>query len=468
MRVILHHQDSYLLEAIQSPIEGWLVRPGTFRVAQPYDKPSPSLHPATSNDIQSLSTGMTHISPPIAPRARKKQKISKEAGRETSGSEGALLQWIQSAYQDLLSQDKTQSLVKSMQCSYFYGTYVDAPANDTFALDLVKLQPTLRLLSSGFVSTSDTSFDKKDSIVFDEVQLNPGLQQLDLSDIYETLVVNNHPDPALVAFPTDGKPHYLIPPRSQKNGGFNIIIMDPPWQNASVDRMAHYGTMDLYDLFKIPIPDLLGVSKERSLINECEPNGIVAVWITNRAKVKKVVVEKLFPAWGLEFIAHWNWLKVTTSGEPVLSLENTHRRAYEGILIGRQISRSTKINAIASPVTSSNPSKKLLVSVPSQHSRKPSITAVLEEEFFPKSCIRHYDTVSTSDSTLVSGRETTIIKPLNKLELFARNLEEGVISWGNEPIRYQYCGRGSEDTGFTQDGYLVPSHCSMMQADNKD
>lgn len=80
-----------------------------------------------------------------------------------------------------------------------------------------------------------------------------------------------------------------------------MIVMDPPWQNASVDRMSHYGTMDLYDLFKIPILHLL--SKD----------GVVAVWITNRAKVQKVVVEKLFPAWGLTWVAHWFWLKVTRS-----------------------------------------------------------------------------------------------------------------------------------------------------------
>lgn len=80
--------------------------------------------------------------------------------------------------------------------------------------------------------------------------------------------------------------------------------MDPPWQNASVDRMGHYDTMDMYDLFKIPIPDLLGAK------NEQDRGGIVAVWITNRTKVKKMVIEKLFPTWGLQWVAHWIWLKV--------------------------------------------------------------------------------------------------------------------------------------------------------------
>lgn len=85
--------------------------------------------------------------------------------------------------------------------------------------------------------------------------------------------------------------------------------MDPPWQNASVDRMGHYGTFDLYELFKIPIPDLLSPIVNANGSQE-GGGGVVAVWITNRAKIRKVVVEKLFPAWGLELVAHWYWLKV--------------------------------------------------------------------------------------------------------------------------------------------------------------
>jgi N6-adenosine-specific RNA methylase IME4 len=73
--------------------------------------------------------------------------------------------------------------------------------------------------------------------------------------------------------------------------------------------MGHYGTFDLYELFKIPIPDLLSPIASNNGNQEGE-GGVVAVWITNRAKIRKVVVEKLFPAWGLELVAHWYWLKV--------------------------------------------------------------------------------------------------------------------------------------------------------------
>ncbi|KAG0033221.1 Methyltransferase-like protein 4 [Podila clonocystis] len=313
-----------------------------------------------------------------------------------------------------------------MAHDYFYGTCADAPACEDVALDLVKLQPMLKMLHSGFHGTSSSTDVDENDEPFEMLQLSPPSEQekslsLDLGDMYETLVTNNSSGPIVVSMVSGGSPLYLIPPRSgfivsdfsqihrlkgiaQKHSGFDMIIMDPPWQNASVDRMSHYGTMDLYDLFRIPIPHLL--SKD----------GVVAVWITNRAKVKKVVIEKLFPAWGLIWEAHWFWLKVTTHGEPVLSLESRHRKPYEV-------------------------KKKLLVSVPSQHSRKPSIAQLLEKEFLPP-----------SEESSLSQDEGP-----RRLELFARNLDEGFISWGNEPIRYQYCGHKPSNGNLdVQDGFLVP------------
>ncbi|KAF8975645.1 hypothetical protein BGZ46_008952 [Entomortierella lignicola] len=224
MRIVIHHKDSYLLEPVQSSIQGWLVRPGTFRVSQPYDKPltGPQPDTVTSNDSTPINT--PHSSPPIAsPRARKRQKLSKkESEINSKNSENVLLEWIQSTFLDLLSQERTQSFIKSMQGDYFYGTCVDAPADDTFALDLVKLQPTLRLLKSGFASASSYNNDENISILFGKVQLKPELQQLELSDIYENLVVNDHSRPALTTFPMEGKPYYLIPPRS----GFVVSDLD--------------------------------------------------------------------------------------------------------------------------------------------------------------------------------------------------------------------------------------------------
>ncbi|KAI7817050.1 MT-A70-domain-containing protein [Gamsiella multidivaricata] len=236
--------------------------------------------------------------------------------------------------------------------------------------------------------------------------------------------------------------------------------MDPPWQNASVDRMEHYRTLDLYDLFRIPILDLLRTAEVRG-----QP-GIVAVWITNRAKIKRVVIEKLFPAWGLELAAHWTWLKVTTGGEPVLSLNNRHRKPYEGILIGRQKQQKEQMSSGKGQAFDSGSNKRLLVSVPGQHSRKPSLMKLLEEEFFPRTDTPPSDLVSCPDSIVGDNQPSTRI-PLNQLELFARNLEEGVLSWGNEPIRHQYCGRTSSNPYTVQDGYLVTlDPCAVGQCNS--
>ncbi|KAI1315677.1 Methyltransferase-like protein 4 [Mortierella claussenii] len=463
MNCVLRHGDSCLLEPIQQPVQGWSIRPGTFRVAQPYDGSSHG-YEISSTPSGGIATLTESTSP-----SRKKQKLSRQTTGGAAGPDAETVQWIQAEFRALMDQDAAQSLLDRMPDDYFYGTCVDAPPSDTFALDLVKLRPTLRMLKSGFKSTSDSSIDGEEGeVIFDKIELGSGFQLLDLGDVYQTLIINHSSEPTLISFPMEGQPQYLIPPRSgfvasdldrihglksiaQKRGGFDIIVMDPPWKNASVDRMAHYGTLDLYDLFKIPIPDLLGTPKKDS-------RGIVAVWITNRAKVKRMVVEKLFSVWGLELVAHWFWLKVTTKGEPVLNFDNMHRRAYEGILIGQQKEDTSN------STSSSTVKRQLLVSVPSQHSRKPSLNALLEQEFFGSRCVQTENEALHPDSSTNAASTVETRKPLQQLELFARNLEEGVLSWGNEPIRHQYCGRGSNGSSFVQDGFLVPSPSSVLQS----
>lgn len=123
-----------------------------------------------------------------------------------------------------------------MQGDYFYRTLVDAPACNTCALDLIKLQPTLQMLRSGFVSTSDKniSTDQED-LTFNQIELEKGSQQLDLDDIYKALVMNNRPGPVLITFPTEGQPRYLMPPRS----GFVVSDLDRIHGLKSVGKFAH-------------------------------------------------------------------------------------------------------------------------------------------------------------------------------------------------------------------------------------
>lgn len=53
----------------------------------------------------------------------------------------------------------------------------------------------------------------------------------------------------------------------------------------------------------------------RSLLNA---GALVAVWCTNSPSNIKDLKELLFPAWGLEFVATWFWVKVDRSGSPVM------------------------------------------------------------------------------------------------------------------------------------------------------
>ncbi|GJJ76339.1 N(6)-adenine-specific DNA methyltransferase [Entomortierella parvispora] len=436
MDIIVCHQQTYFLVPIQKPMLGWRVRSGTFRVSAPYDR---RLLPPEAEQSASHS------------RRKKIRKLMQEENTLDSENERKLIQWISLQFQAALNQPGAVKLIHDMGTDMFYGA--GSLESESSHLDFVLLQPTLQLLKSGF---SDMSINPV--IDFDELHLCQRSQSIDLGDIYETLVVNTQPAAVVINVIAENKPKYLVPPRSafiisdldkihgllsiaQKRGGFDMIIMDPPWQNASVDRLSRYNTLDLYDLFKIPISGLL----RNDDLAGARASPVVAVWITNRRKVRRFVVEKLFPAWGLKLVARWYWLKITTQGEPVLDLSNTHRKAYEGILIGRRVCPQDSLgkndanpgNELELPLAFledniSEMNKRLVVSVPGQHSRKPTLGTLLRKEFF-------------------KGADYTI----NQLELFARNLEEGVVSWGNEPLRYQYCGRDTT-SGPKYDGYLHP------------
>ncbi|KAF9415509.1 Methyltransferase-like protein 4 [Podila epigama] len=449
MNIAAQSKDAWLLAPQRTPVSGWSVRPGTFRVSVPYDRP-------IERGATSSSSGQTDN---VSQSSRKRRKLTAQSS--SGGEIDSDTQWVLTAWESIKTLDGVAQYFQAIKQDHFYHNCVYAPPCEDVALDLVELQPMLKMLHSGFHNANtdnESDVDPYGTLKLDVSTTTKASElSLELGDIYETMVCNENDHPVIAAVAVAGEPHYVIPPHSafiisdfskiqklvdiaDRIGGFKMIMMDPPWQNASVDRMSHYGTLDLYELFKIPIPALL------------KEDGIVAIWITNRAKVKRVVIEKLFPAWGLTWVAHWFWLKVTTHGETVLDLKNAHRRPYEGILIGRRVQtnsfedkqdQSSSRQANSAPTTLS---KKLLVSIPSQHSRKPSIATLLSQEF-----------LSPSEQGS-EGPQT--------LELFARSLEEGIVSWGNEPIRFQYCGRRNDshassalDGEPVQDGFLVPDEC---------
>ncbi|BFY99438.1 hypothetical protein BsWGS_02478 [Bradybaena similaris] len=209
--------------------------------------------------------------------------------------------------------------------------------------------------------------------------------------------------------------------QTQVENGFHLIVLDPPWNNKSVKRKKSYHTVDEAEFREIPIQELAA--------DDC----LICVWVTNNERLKFFVTEDLFPHWSVHFLTEWIWLKVTRGGEPVCDVLSAHKKPYEQLIIGR-FTRHQKYPAIeacgVADVGSSNVHEKstncrsphgklpdvpldfLLASVPcSLHSKKPSLADVLSEYLPNNPCC---------------------------LELFARNLTPGWISWGMEPLVHQH------------------------------
>jgi len=219
--------------------------------------------------------------------------------------------------------------------------------------------------------------------------------------------------------------------------GFDLIVIDPPWENKSVHRSNSYATLPNFSLFQLPINQLLSPhisttpSNQKEISSEnnsdqplhvCSPPSsrttqkFVAIWVTNKAKFQRFIIDQLFPHWGIQYITSWYWLKVTDSGEFVSDLDSTHRKPYEVVMIGilqpPPASLSEENPSLAS-MYSLLPRDFVFVSVPGSHSRKPPL-----ETFF------------NSVLPQVSERRC--------LEMFARNLLPNWTSWGNEVIYFQH------------------------------
>ncbi|GAA5889728.1 hypothetical protein JCM8208_001114 [Rhodotorula glutinis] len=145
-------------------------------------------------------------------------------------------------------------------------------------------------------------------------------------------------------------------------GGWDVVVIDPPWPNASASRSSSYETFDAYDLWKLDLPALLG-----------DKPAVVAVWLTNRVKFRRLVKDKVFPSWRIKGAAEWWWVKVAAEkGEPVWPLDATHRRCYEGLLVGHYVP-----NGVKNLELPSIPQGKTFLSTPVGHSRKPIILDLL-------------------------------------------------------------------------------------------
>ncbi|KAK9823771.1 hypothetical protein WJX72_005400 [[Myrmecia] bisecta] len=220
------------------------------------------------------------------------------------------------------------------------------------------------------------------------------------------------------------------------DGGYHCIVLDPPWENKSAKRGAKYPTLPSRRLLSIPIKQLL------------HQEGLVAMWITNRERHRRFVDQELFPAWGLQAIGEWAWIKVTNSGQLVSPLDVAHRRPYEVLILAQPKGTTASTSPPASDsgqdgqqpppaaeqhVTSQVPQPQLehgpngavggpaplprhfcIFAVPGEHSRKPQLARLLRP-YLPANA--------------------------RCLEMFARELTAHWTSWGNEALHFQQLHR---------------------------
>ncbi|CAI5779681.1 methyltransferase 4 isoform X1 [Podarcis lilfordi] len=181
---------------------------------------------------------------------------------------------------------------------------------------------------------------------------------------------------------------------------FGIIIIDPPWENKSVKRSNRYNYLSHWQIKQIPVPALAA------------PGCLVVTWVTNRQKHLCFVKNELYPHWSVRGVAEWFWVKITKSGEFVFPLDSFHKKPYEVLVLGRVQQNTDVPLRISEDDVPQIPDQKLIVSVPCiLHSHKPPLTEILKAYTKPD---------------------------VECMELFARNLQPGWTSWGNEVLKFQH------------------------------
>lgn len=177
----------------------------------------------------------------------------------------------------------------------------------------------------------------------------------------------------------------LIPFPNKK---YNIIYADPPWSyrawNAKTGHKsasAHYNTMDLLDICKLPVADIAD--------NDCA----LFLWATYPNLPQAFEVIK---AWGFKYkTAGFTWTKIYANGRPVCGLGYWTRANAEVCLFAIK----------GKPKRKSKSVYQAILAPQRRHSQKPDE---------------------------ISGRIVSLLGDLPRIILFARHPEEGWDVWGDE------------------------------------
>lgn len=199
------------------------------------------------------------------------------------------------------------------------------------------------------------------------------------------------------------KTHYkrMIEYQHRQVRGTNIMLLDPPWPNRSARRKKGSSSYETFE----DLRDLKSMLRDLKLNDYLKQDGYVAVWITNKAKVRSAVLSNggLFRRLNVVLHEEWIWVKTTVKGEPVTKLDGLWRKPYEVLLVGKQ-----RPHYVPVPVK-----RRVIAGVPDLHSRKPCLKSLVERwlGFEPGN---YY-----------------------ALEIFARHLVTGWDSWGLDTLKFQ-------------------------------
>lgn len=212
-----------------------------------------------------------------------------------------------------------------------------------------------------------------------------------------------------VHFSSCARAFYSAPTATAGPGQFDLILLDPPWDNHSAKRSGGYPIKGKQSHPTDVLLEMLG--------QHVAPKGLVACWITNNPRAREWVMGA-FETWGVELFEEWAWLKTTATSIPVSVIEGIWRKPYEILLVGRQVDRSVRYDSLGS-TPEQLIVRRVIVAVPDIHSRKPCLKELLE---------------------------SIILRPQNfrALEVFARSLTAGWCSWGNEVIKHNWKGCWAE------------------------
>jgi len=199
---------------------------------------------------------------------------------------------------------------------------------------------------------------------------------------------------------------------------FDVIVMDPPWPNASVRRTEKSGR-SAYEISPT-VWDIRQLIFEMDIDVLLANQGVIAIWITNKPAVRDLVLgeDGLFDSWDVQLEEEWLWIKTTTEGEPVSSLDALWRKPYEVLLVGRKNDPRRSDQHVNSTHVS-KVERRVIVGLADLHSRKPCLEPLFERF------------VISPTPTPTSTKQRT-------LECFARYSVAGWWSWGNQVLKFNH------------------------------